>query len=204
MELSSSNENLQTFLDYVDKKLKRHRFKLKLSVDELEVNGNSVGGMFDSDLRELVIDFQQEDWLETLVHEFSHFLLYLKNDRKQNKKECEAAEFLWGWLEFSVEAKNPEIKKHLEVVRKMELGAEKMSVKLIKKYKLNVNVSDYIKKANVYVYFYNFVYLHRTWLRDDVGIESMEELLAIVPDTFTMKYNKFDRNLLDLYKPYVK
>ena len=98
--LSSNNANVQDFLETVRKTLRKHRYKLILSVDELLINDNAVAGWFDEDAKEIVISLKCEDYLENLVHEYNHFLQLIECEPKYlvlSRGDSNMLEELWGW-----------------------------------------------------------------------------------------------------------
>jgi len=204
IHLASSDKNVTKFLEHVERILKKHRSKLILYIDDIDVNGNNIGGSFDPDNKNIEVCINEEGWLGTLTHEFCHLLLYFKNSNKKNKKENEASEYMWRWLDKDVELENYRIKKYVDTVKYMELECEKLTVKYIKKYSLPIDLEEYVKCANCYIYYYNFIYLHRTWFKSDCHISEMEDILEHMPTTFSLKYNKFDKDLLDKFRKYSK
>ena len=82
IKVTSDNENVQKFLDYVHSQLRKNKFKLILHMDNLKIGKNYVSGYFSEDTKEIVISIKEENWLEILVHEFNHFVQFINNEEK--------------------------------------------------------------------------------------------------------------------------
>ena len=53
--------------------------------------------------------------------------------------------------------------KYIGYTRDLELDNEKRAVRMIRKWKLSVDVDKYIKGANAYIHFYNWMGYTRRW-----------------------------------------
>ena len=82
------------------------------------------------------------------------------------------------------------IKKHLAVSRDLELDNERRTVKLINKWKLSIDVKDYVKKANSYVHFYNWMYYSRKWSSPGNSPYTNSDIQAVMSTRFNMKYDE--------------
>lgn len=180
IKLSSENETVQNFLDFVHSSLKKHKMNLILSLDPIKICSNVVSGYFSEEDREIRIDISDRTWIETLVHEFCHFLQYIENDPFYTCLEQGDTNFLseaWDWLDGSLEfvstrRRNLVFRKILE----MELNCEKRSVEMIKKFELPIDLDEYIFAAYVYINYYNFAKKYRTWLKIDTVLGSIFEI----------------------------
>ena len=103
---------------------------------------------------------------------------------------------VWEWLDGE---NHRNITKHISVARDLELDNEKRSVKLIKKFKLPIDVKLYIKKANAYVLFYNYMLITRRWCKPNNSPSRNPILLAECSDKFDMRYDKLSDDILDAF-----
>jgi hypothetical protein len=83
----------------------------------------------------------------------------------------------------------PNIKKHLAVSRELELDNEKRSVRIIKKFDLDVDIDNYVKKANAYVYFYNRLLATRKWPTPKNSPYSNQRIIEKMPRYFKADYS---------------
>ena len=147
------NKKEKEFVNYVKSECKKYGVKCDLRKTKyVKLSGNiKCSGYFDEDTPALVCSMNRPDWIEILAHEFSHLTQWI--DQIPLWKKCMVSMPLVDeWLQGD---EVPDIKKHLAVSRELELDNEKRSVKIIKKFGLDVNIDNYIKKANAYIFFYN-------------------------------------------------
>jgi hypothetical protein len=83
----------------------------------------------------------------------------------------------------------PNIKKHLAVSRELELDNEKRSVRIIKKFGLDVDIDSYIKKANAYIYFYNRLLATRKWATPNNSPYGNQKIIEKMPRYFKADYS---------------
>ena len=92
------------------------------------------------------------------------------------------------------------IKTALAQSRDLELDNEKRSVALMKKWDLNIDIDDYIRKANAYVMFYNYMYHSRKCSSHDNSPYSNPNIISKMSNKFNMRYKQMSERLLKLYK----
>jgi hypothetical protein len=186
------------FINWVKKQCKENGIKCDLrKVKYLKLSGNiKCSGYFDEDERKLVVAMNRPDWLGILVHEYCH-LTQWTDGVKVWTKGCEGLNKVEEWLEGkSVRG----IKTALAQSRDLELDNEKRSVALMKKWDLKIDIDDYIRKANAYVMFYNYMYHSRKWSSPDNSPYSNERVISKMSNKFNMRYKQMSERLLKLYK----
>jgi hypothetical protein len=92
-----------------------------------------------------------------------------------------------------------DIDKHISNCRDLELDNEKRSVSVIKKFKLNVDIDHYIKKANAYVQFYNYMKYSRRWCTPERSPYTNENIVLAMPSKFNMDYTKITEKIKQLF-----
>ena len=92
------------------------------------------------------------------------------------------------------------IHKAIALCRDLELDNEKRSVKLIKKFNLNVNIDSYIKRANAYVQFYNYLMISRKWCATTNIPYKNTRLLKVMPVKFNMDYSRLSKKVLKAFE----
>lgn len=212
IKLSSENENVQNFLDFVHSQLKKNKFKLVLSLDDLKIGKNSVGGYFDEENKEIVISINDSEWLSILVHEFNHFLQFINNTEKYrllNDGDTDMLSEVWEWLDKEIEF--PNIKRRNLVFKRvleMELECEMNSVNMIKKFDLPINLDEYIYCAYVYLNYYNFCKKYRTWFLEDVKLADIVEIkdasIEFGGISLDRKFNTLPKQFDEIFKKYSK
>lgn len=134
---------------------------ISIHLTQRKNNSKHASNYFDPDKKEFVVnffgDYSRKYFLETFLHEYCHFkqMIDTKFNMTQYDKACEIFN---DWLEFKRDSCPLRV---IRLVQKLELDCEKRAVKLIQKYKLPINIPDYIKQSNVYILSYNIFHKHR-------------------------------------------
>jgi hypothetical protein len=104
---------------------------------------------------------------------------------------------VWDWLD----GKNcRSIEKHIAVARDLELDNEKRAVKIIKKFELKVDLVHYVKKANAYVQFYNWMLITRKWSKPKNSPYKNKNLVNAMSNKFNMKYDYLTPKLEKIFR----
>ena len=211
IKLSSENEDVQKFLDYVHSSLRKHKIKLILSLETTTIGKNQISGYFSDEDRELLVCIDDPDWIETLVHEFCHFLQYKEQDpvyTSLDQGDSNYVSEVWDWLDHKHEFVST--KRKNEAFRKMiamELDCERRSVEMIKRFKLPVNLEDYTYIAFVYVHYYNFCKKYRTWFSDGSSVADIVEISHLEDKykiSLDVDFSKLPPEFEEIFKKYSK
>jgi hypothetical protein len=135
------------------------------------------------------------DALEILVHEYCHLTQWI-DDIPLWKMTETSGPLLDDWL-AGKSVRN--IKKHIANMRDLELDNERRAVKLIKEWGLSIDIPQYIKKANAYILFYNWLYFTRKWSSPDNTPYTNEHILTFMSDKFNMKYSNLSDKVLQAF-----
>lgn len=190
--------NDRKFIQYVKEQCAEYGIKCIIRhVKYVKLSGNiQCGGWFDETKKELVCASNRPDFLQILVHEFSHLTQWV-DQCEAWKKGVEGIAYVDEWLS----GKNvPNIRKHLSYSRDLELDNEKRTVKHIKKFGLSINVDDYIRRANAYIQFYNHIYYTRKWATHKNSPYKNPRIIAAMPKTFHMNYKKMSRKVEKVFR----
>lgn len=192
------NKNIQSFIEHVKKECKKHKIKLVMrNVSYLKLSdGIRCSGYFDEEDRVLAVAMKKDIWLGVLVHEYAHLTQWVDNCEAW-RKGCRGLPKVDEWLAGkSVRG----IKQALAYSRDLELDNEKRSVKLIKKWKLPIDIKNYVQRANAYVQSYNWLYYTRKWSTPNNSPYGNKEVYGKMPSSFRMNYE----TLTDKYKKIFK
>jgi len=186
------------FVKYVRKQCKLYGIKCDLrNTKYLKLSGNiQCSGYFDEQTKVLAVAMNRADWIEILAHEYCHLTQWVEGC-KEWKNGTTGVDKVDQWLSGKA-IRN--IKKWLAYSRDLELDNEKRTVALMRKWGLNVDVDFYIKKANAYIQFYNYMYHSRKWSNPGNAPYSNKVVVEAMPDTFRMRYGQMSKRLLKLYK----
>lgn len=194
------NKKTQDFITYVKVECKKYGVKCDLrKVSHVRLGkGIKCSGWFDPDTDKpaLVCSMNRPDFLEILVHEFCHMQQWIE----QCPKWVEAGDSM-NYIDKWLSGKNTKnIKKYIDLSRDLELDNEKRSVKMIKKFNLDIDINVYIKKANSYILFYNWMLESRKWSVPNNSPYKNERLLSAMPTNFRMNYTKIPDKIRKIYE----
>jgi hypothetical protein len=186
------------FIEHVKRECKKHDFKCSLRpVKYVKLTENiKCSGWFDEDTKMLVVSMNRPDWIEILAHEYSHFTQYI-DQIPQWKKSSVSLGYLDDWLNGK---KIKNIEYHIDNCRDLELDNEKRSVKLIKKFNLNVDLNNYVRKANAYLHFYNYIKISRRWSKPDNSPYKNKVVKSAMSTRFNMNYNNLSPRLEKIFR----
>jgi hypothetical protein len=139
------------FVRHVKKHLAEHGMKLVIGKGKFVNSGNSrCEGYFNESEGVIKVAGGNQYFLQTLVHEYAHFLQYLNKVCVYTKSE-KASLIVEDW--FNGKNFNPKtLKQAFLRVRAMERDCEKRALKLIDDFNLNIDKKMYAKRANCYIY----------------------------------------------------
>lgn len=126
-----------------------------------EKSFNSCGGLFNGCDKEFIVAMGNRLGFEVLVHEYNHFLQW-KDERKRYDSLSNGNAIISDWLGGKFFKKSI-IAYATEQVIELEWDCERRSIEMIKKYKLDIDLDDYIRSANSYIFFYHAVKKTRVW-----------------------------------------
>jgi hypothetical protein len=184
------------FVKWIKSQCKKYGVKHSLrNVKYLRLGGNiRCSGYFDENAigkPTLVVAMNRPDWIEILAHEYSHLTQWLENDGLW-KTAGESLPCVDEWLSGN-EVKN--IEYHLGIVRDLELDNEKRTVALIQRWDLDVDIDHYIKKANAYIQFYNYMGKTRRWSNPTNAPYGNQNLIDVMSNKFDMNYKRLSKRV---------
>ena len=186
------------FVKFVRNKCKEHGVKFDLRRTKVVTLSDNIkcSGYFDEEEPRLVVAKNRPDWLQILVHQYSHLTQWVENCSEW-KNGCIGITKVDEWLN-GTDVKN--IKKYLALSRDLELDNEKRSVALIKKWDLDIDVDEYTRKANAYVLFYNYLYHTRRWSDPKNSPYTNQNIIGKMSNKFNMRYNEMSKKYLELFQ----
>jgi len=193
------NKNVRAFINHVKGHCKEVGIKCDIRpVKYLVLSGNiRCSGYFCEETMRLVVAGKSKDWLGVLAHEYAHLTQWQDKSTNIWQTGSTGVTHLDDWLGGK---KIRSIKKAIEWSRDLELDNEKRTVKLIKKWQLPIDLNDYIKKANAYIQFYNWMRYSKRWSSPGNAPYGNKAIYEAMPPNFRMNYNKMSDKYLKLYK----
>lgn len=132
-----------------------------LGIPYLRYAGGKCSGFCDVHGLTVAIKKPLEEWLLVLIHEAAHLDQVIEKSPVWFNDYAETDE-IDIWVK-NKRTRNKRIDKCFEAAIALELDCEKRSVKKIKKYNLPVDIGEYIKKSNAYLFSYMVTKQNRCW-----------------------------------------
>lgn len=139
------------FVRFVKKHLAEHKMKLLIGRGKNVNTGHGrCEGYFNEAEGIIRIAGNNQYFLQTLVHEYAHFLQYLSKVKVYTKSD-KAGLIVENWFNGKNYDKKT-IKRAFLLIRAMERDCEKRALKLIDQFNLKIDKKLYAKRANCYIY----------------------------------------------------
>ena len=139
------------FVSHVKNHLAQYGMRLVIGRGRLlNCGGYRCEGFFNDQEKMIKIARHSANFLETLVHEYSHFLQYINNSKIYNKSD-KAILMVDQWF-AGKDFPQDKLRRSFFIIRAMERDCEKRAVKLIKKFNLQIDEKLYTKRAHCYIY----------------------------------------------------
>lgn len=181
------------FLSHVKKECEAYEVKLCIRKGKYVVlnKKNQCSGYFDPEegKERLVVASNRKDFLSILVHEYAHLTQWADNCYEWYNYG-ESYNLVDEWL-GGEDVHN--IGRHLKRAMLIELDNEKRSVALIKKFKLPIDIDDYIRKANSYMFFWLYLKYTRSWSKASNSPYSNKNIISKMPKRFLKEYVMTER-----------
>ena len=190
--------NEKEFIKYVKQECKKHNIKyvFKNTQSIKLFDSSRCSGYFDGST--LAVAMKRPDSIQTLVHEYSHLTQWA--EKLPLWEKCEDEDSHNKVEEWLVGENVHNIEKYMGLCRDLELDNEKRSVKLIKQFNLKINIDEYIKRANAYVQFYNYMLYSRKWCKPSNSPYRNKRLLNAMPNKFSMDYKRLSKKVLRIFE----
>lgn len=198
------SKNDKAFIQFVKDECKRLGVKQNIrNVKYLKISPKiKCSGYFDEADEKygpvIGVAMNQHDALEVLVHEYCHLTqwqdrhpLWLKVNR--------ALPVIDEWLEGKY-TRPLVLDRAFEIAIGLELDNEKRSVRTINEWGLSIDTDTYIKKANSYIMFYNWMRKTRKWCNPKNLPYHNKKLVAAMPHNFKLDYSKLPKKFELIYK----
>lgn len=178
--------NVLKLIKHIDADCRKNGFKLELlNVRYIDLgDGTPSSGYFSEELKTVCVSVKAKDFVGILAHEYSHLRQYIENEELYNFYSISYSK-IFDWLDGK-SIKN--IQFHLDNCLELELDCEKRAVKLLQEYDLNVDIKDYIQRANAYMYFWKYLRFSRKWCNPNNTPSNNENIVKTMPNKFLKEY----------------
>jgi hypothetical protein len=189
-------EEYKPFITSVKRQCKKYGIELILSPSRRVVLTDDYlqecSGYFCDTDKALVVACGKpfEEWVEILIHEFSHMEQW-KSDERWNDWNDNTGK-TWDWLAGNIMLNKTQVLNMLDSMVELEKDCEIRAIEKIKKWNLPVNLTRYVKKANVYLYSYHMMPILK---RFPTGIYTDKTLIEMAPKGFKKTYRNVPKDM---------
>ena len=183
--------NTRKFVAHVRRHLAEYGFTLHLG-NGRRVNSNEgwrAEGYFDAGEKCIKVGKGGIQWLETLVHEYAHFLQWLDSSNSLVNTEDRAARLVQDYLHAGKGNLTSAVMSAFRRVMLFERDAEMRAVRCITIHNLDINIENYIRRANMYIYTH---YINMTLRKYNFKKSPFHspKVISEMPATFRAKSHK--------------
>ena len=189
--------SFEDFVSFVKQECKTHGVTLKLTRGKfVKLENIRCSGYFCDEVPPiLVCAMNAKKYKQTFAHEYCHMTQWLDKIPLWDKASTSLNK-VTDWLNGK-EVRN--IKHHLAVTRELELDNEKRAAKIARTYDLDCTVADYVRGANAYVIFYNWLLETRVWSRPKKSPYINKRILKAMSTKFDMNYETMDEHIHQIF-----
>jgi len=188
-------KSFEEFVKFVKSECRKHGVKCSLrKVNYLKDGAQECSGYFDTE--QLVVAMLHPLAKQILAHEYCH-LTQWRDGIKLWDQSDDSIKMLDLWID-GIDV--PDIKKHISVVRRLELDNEKRTSELVDEWVLGTTRRMYIKRANAYVQFYNWMAITRRWSKHLGAPYLNKRLVAAMSDKFDMNYSRITPEIRRIFE----
>lgn len=178
------------FVSHVRNHIGQYGFKLIMGRGKQVNVGNArcEGFFLDSPRKEIRIAKGNKTWLDTLAHEYGHFLQWLECSYKILNTENNASVIVHnvslGYIPrwYTKE----KINMAFLCIADMERECEMRTVRIIRQFKLPIDKDLYVQRANLYVYMHHMWKKHQT-RKTKINPWRSKIIISQMPKTFNAK-----------------
>jgi hypothetical protein len=136
----------------------------------------------------------------TFVHEFGHTCQFVEQSPLWDTREDSYEEYLLPKYDLAYLVKDSisSFQSFLSSII-LERDCEQRAIKFIKQFDLPIDIEDYTRKANLYLFFYQYIFLKKKWTTSTTIYKP--RLLREMPDKIVpvSRLKTIDMDLMDLY-----
>lgn len=205
-QMSIKDPRILNYIGFVKKRAKDFDVQIKLSTKKaVDIDGVEVSGYFDGENKVLAVSCNkpEEQWFPILVHEACHMDQWIEQCDAWMNCEMEdgsdSTDELFEWF-AGKEISDEEVEQLAMKSFEVELDCERRTLERIKEFNLPIDQTDYIQKANSYIYFYFAFPRRRSFYDSNRKPYEIEEVWKLMPKDFDHDYKANSERILSLFE----
>lgn len=148
-----------------------------------------------------------EQWLPILAHESSHLDQLIEKshywyDSYVPGTTFETVDIIMLWIENKIELNETQLNNYIKLSRNVELDCERRTAEKIKTFDLPIDITEYIQKANSYIFFYTAMKTTKAWYIPGKEPYRTKEVWSLCPTEFLSddEYENVPEELMRKYQ----
>lgn len=200
---------MNEFIAFVGRQCDTYGISLMLVPnDHVTIGDTKCNGFFDDERKMLAVATGKDEdtWHATLVHEYGHMTQWMDQCDEWKALYIDdriTVEYLIDlWLAHKIELTSQQLDDYISRSRGVEVDCEHRSVALIEDHGLTLDVTDYCKKANAYMYFWTAIKQFREWYIIGREPYTLKAVVDAMPDKLktNAEYDDIPREFVELLK----
>jgi len=162
------DQRLKSYIDEVREKAKANSVKIRFGKGQQVLLGDGLkgGGFFDTMTLAVATNRNLNDWFSIFVHESCHMDQWLEKSPLWQKASDEDYHVLHQFLNSnSNTVLESRLRKAVNNIVMLEADCEHRVYNKIQEYDLPINLTDYARRANSYLYFHTAMFTYGKWYK---------------------------------------
>lgn len=201
--MSNLPEAMENFIEHVKTVAKSNKVKVNLVnkpfVESGKIASSGFFSLKGSPSLSVATKKPIEEWSEILVHEYCHMMQHIEKrecwEKLKGPNDVRVWDLIDLWLDNKIELNPQQLDEYFSIIKEVEIDCEKSVIKAIEEFNLPIDISQYIKKANSYIIFYDLVKEFRTWYSPNKAPYMVPEVVKEMPDYFFSDYSMVPQQL---------
>lgn len=210
MRITNVPQEYRALIRSVRRKANRYdiniRFVLapQVSYDGIDWRNNCLGYFIYDEIynyKELAVAINRPfiDWISVFIHESCHMDQQLSKEEMRNDEWASAYIFFFEWIDGKRQFNNTQVTNFMNKIIECERDCDIRAVEKIKQFDLPINIEEYIKKSNAYLFKYIIYREQRKWIQ---GFD--ENIWKLAPSTFDISYADIPKRMRRVYEKALK
>jgi len=144
---------------------------------------SDAGGWFSEGDKELVVAtaMKKSRWRQIFLHEYNHYCQWKEGSPWFTKKgKGWGAAMFWEWVTGEEKLSKYHSDRAVNYYQGLEHDCERRAIKMIKERGLDMNLEEYTKTANSYVWFYSAIRVDGQWCSKQAPYR-VPEIMEMMP-----------------------
>lgn len=183
------NKNVSRFISHVEEHLSQWGVRIIWGRGRsVHCYGYTSAGFFCDEDKVIKIASKNTFWLDTIVHEYAHFLQWIEGSHLF-RKSGHAIHNVDQWFNRE-EITKKRLSRSFYIIRSMERDCEIRACRLARKFDLPIRKEGYAKRANLYIYTHWIMEEKRKFWAYKKDPMQSKYILSLMPNNFRMHTHK--------------